>query len=198
VTADRVLRFKDAVFEGADAMAEWMDLEVTTSYMAVDRLILNDDGAFNFYCFAGAIGNNPTPPGNHNYYMYEAKGYDRLWIIPWDLDLSFVEGPNPPHIAFDWRTEPSAAQCGCAGGFGRLGPHPGCDRVIQNFQAWQAFYEAKVDEFVAGPFSKTAVDEKLERWTQQILDAGFPVQQAAINELRAIVDRSRMNRGFPY
>jgi hypothetical protein len=36
-----------------------MDFDVTTSYIAVDRVIMNDDGAFHFYCVAGGLGNNP-------------------------------------------------------------------------------------------------------------------------------------------
>src|SRR5688500_2684369 len=98
---------------------------------------MNDDGAFSFYCFDRAIGNNPTPPGNHNYYWYEAKDTDRLWIVPWDLDLSINDTTSPPHIAVDWRATPSEAECNvCASGVGQ-GPAPGCDRVIKNFQAWQ-------------------------------------------------------------
>jgi hypothetical protein len=43
-----------------------------------------------------------------------------------------------------------------------------------------------------------AVDEKLERWKAQLHTAGYPVNEAALDELRAILDRARMNRGFPY
>jgi spore coat protein H len=197
-SAERILRFKDAVRQGADAMATWMDVDVTASYMAVDRVTMNDDGAFSFYCFANAIGNNPVPPGNHNYYWYEAENTDRLWIIPWDLDLSMIGTLAPPHVDVDWRTTPSAEQCDVCGTLGALGPAPGCDPVIRNFQTWLPSYEAKVDAFIAGPFSKQAVDDKLERWTQQLLAAGYPVQQIAVDELEATLDAARTNRGFPY
>jgi spore coat protein CotH len=197
-SADRILRFKEAVFEGPAAMAAWVDPDITASYMAVDRVIMNDDGAFSFYCFAQAIGNNPAPPGNHNYYWYEAKEVDRLWLIPWDLDLSIKDSVTPPHVAVDWRVQPSEADCNvCAGGLA-TGPAPGCDRVIQNFQAWQASYDAKIDAFIAGPFSKAVVDAKLDQWRAQLLTAGYAVDEAALTELRAILDRARMNRGFAY
>ncbi len=200
-SVDRIVRFKDAVLAGPEAMAAWVDLDVTSSYMAVDRVIVNDDGAFNFYCIVQGIGNNPVTPGNHNYYWYEAASADRLWLIPWDLDHSMRESTMPPHVPLDWRSEPNADQCtvcGGGGGFRIFSVPPGCDRVIQNFQAWRAMYEAKIDRFIAGPFSKSLVDQNLDAWTQQIVAAGFPVQDAAISELKAMLDRARMNRGFPY
>jgi len=96
--------------QGPEAMAAWMDADATTSFMAVDRVLMNDDGAFHFYCFAGAIGNNPKAPGNHNYYWYEAERADRLWLVPWDMDLSMNDAPNgPSHIAVNWLATPTAA-----------------------------------------------------------------------------------------
>lgn len=195
-SVDRMLRFKAALAEGADAARAFVDLDVTARYMAVDRVIMNDDGAFHFYCIMGATGNNPTIPGNHNYYWYEAEHADRLWIIPWDLDHSMNDRGQLPHIASDWRSVASPDQCMCQGGFD--GPAPGCDRVIQSFQAWQDRYEAQVDGFLAGPFRKELVDAKLDAWKQQIVDAGFSPNDFAIDELKAILDRARENRGYPY
>jgi spore coat protein CotH len=201
-SAERMLRFKRAVAEGPEAMASWVDLDVTTSYVAVDRVIMNDDGAFHFYCVEGGKGNNPTLPGNHNYFWYEAENADRLWIIPWDLDHSLRESTIPPHLPVDWRTVPSAGECNaCQGGGGFAGingPPPGCDPVIKNFQAWQARYEAKVDALVAGPFSEQAVAAKLTGWKQQLARAGYPVAEAAAAELEGILGRARTNRGFSY
>jgi spore coat protein CotH len=194
-SADRMLRFKDAVLEGPDAMAEWVDLEVTSRYMAVDRVLTNDDGPFNFLCFSGGIGNNPSPPGNHNYYWYEAEDVDRFWLIPWDLDHAITESTMHPHIAMDWRAIPSAGQCDACRG---ISLPPGCDPVIQNFQSWQASYDTEIDSFIAGPFSKSAVDEKLDRWAEQLNVAGYPVSESELSELKGILDRARMNRGFPY
>ena len=147
-SAARMLRFKEAVALGPDAMAGWLDLDLHTSYMAVDRVIANDDGAFHLWCIDGGFGNNPEPPGNHNYYWYEAENADRLWLVPWDLDHSMSERTFPPHIAVDWRRVPSAGECtACPGGsgFGVLDLPSGCDPVIRNFQAWQARYDAKID-----------------------------------------------------
>lgn len=201
-SVDRMLDFKAAVKEGPEQMARWLDMDATVSYVAVDRLILNDDGAFHFYCIEGGMGNNPTLPGNHNYYWYEAEHADRLWIIPWDLDQSLRDADYPPHLPYDWRLQPSAAECQMcmsnSTGFALNGPPPGCDPVFRNFQNWQALYEAKLDELLAGPFSKAAVDAQLATWSMQIRDAGFPTNDEAVEELQAILERTRTHRGYPY
>lgn len=201
-SVERMLEFRTAVQAGPMQMARWLDEDVTVSYMAVDRLILNDDGAFHFYCIEGGMGNNPTLPGNHNYYWYEAERADRVWLIPWDLDQSLRDVDYPPHIPDDWRRQPMASECGACGsggmGFALNGPAPGCDPVIRNFQSWQPRYEAKLDELIAGPFSKSIVDAQLEAWTQQIHNAGFAADRAAVQELQAILERARTHRGYPY
>ncbi|MBN1655287.1 MAG: CotH kinase family protein [Deltaproteobacteria bacterium] len=206
-SVDRILRFSQAIFQGPNETAAWMDADATTSWIAVDRVIMNDDGPFHLYCFPGALGSNPAAPGNHNYYWYEAKDADRLWIIPWDLDLSMggtMTGTlTQTLVAVDWRTQFAADAEECKiceqwGVWSSLGPPPGCDRLFQAFQAWQAQYEAKVDRLVAGPFSKAAVDNKINKWKQQISGAGFPVNETAISELTRILDQARINRGYAY
>lgn len=198
-SVDGMLRLQQAVSQGPDAMATLVDVDVTTSYMAVDRLILSDDGPFHMYCYP--MGNNPMAPANHNYYWYESKAADRLWLIPWDLDYSMAEVENPAHITFDWKAKPAAAECSCTGGFAGLGRRelpPGCDPVIKNFQAWMAEYDRKVDALIAGPLSKDAVESALSTWTKQLSGVGYPPPEAEITRLTQILERSRMNRGFPY
>jgi hypothetical protein len=122
-----------------------------------------------------------------------------LWIIPWDLDLSMSEALDPPHLENDWRVTPIADQCAaCEGGSASFTPPTLCDRLFLNLHASKALYDAKVDAFIAGPFSKAAVDAKLDQWTQQLLTAGYPVEPSAVTEIKAILDRARMNRGFAY
>ena len=107
-SVDRILRFGDAIREGTEAMARFLDKDIMTSYMAVDRVLMNDDGAFNLYCIPQGAGNNPSLPGNHNFW-YEAAETDRFWLIPWDLDDAMVGVAFPPHVNVDFRTEPTAA-----------------------------------------------------------------------------------------
>jgi hypothetical protein len=158
---------------------------------------LRDDGAFHLYCFDLATGNNPSLPGNHNYYWYEAADFDRFWIIPWDLDHSMNEAFGPVHIAIDWRSVPAMCPGCMGGGFGQA-LAPGCDPVIKGFQSLLDEYNARVDEFIAGPFSKQSVDQKLDAYSAQLTAAGFVAPTAQIETLRAILDRARQNRGFPY
>lgn len=199
-SVERVLRFQQAIAQGPEAMGAWMDLDVTTSYMAVDRVIVNDDGAFHLYCGGNALSNNPNSPSNHNYYWYEAEAADRLWLIPWDLDHSMSDRSDPPHITRSWRDVPTAEECNvCASGsLGASGPPSACDAVLRNFQAWVPAYEAKVDRLIEGPFSKPTTDADLARWKQQIIDAGFPVNDAAITDLIRVLDWARANRGYKY
>lgn len=195
-SVDRMVQLQAAVQEGAASFEGWVDRDAMARYMAVDRVIMNDDGAFHLYCYQGAIGNNTVGPANHNYYWYEATDHDRFWIIPWDLDHSMQEVLGAAHIAADWRVP----QTNCGGcGFGSIsGPAPGCDPVIANFQDWMTDYDAMVDQFIAGPFSKGNVDGKLAVWRAQIEAAGYSVPAGPFNELTAILDRARTNRGFQY
>jgi spore coat protein CotH len=196
-SVDRVLRFQKAIVQGPDAMATFLDHDVTTSYMAVDRVLVNDDGAFHLYCGGSSLSNNPNSPSNHNYYWYEAKDADRLWLIPWDLDHAMSDRAELPHIATDWRRTPTPEECNACGGLS-AGPPSGCDRVIQNFQAWLPAYDAKIDRLISGPFSKAVVDEELASWKQQLMAAGFPVGDAPLSDLIRVLDAARVNRGYKY
>ena len=211
-SVDRMLRFKDAVLAGPAAMNPWLDHEVMSAYLAVDRVILNDDGIFHFWCGAGGAGNNPMIPGNHNYYWYENTSSDRMWLIPWDFDLSFADPTVQSttsaalvHIASDW-TQPTQS-CGCS--MGNYQAPPACDPMVKNFQTWLRAYNSKVDTFIAGPFSAENVEAKLATWTQQIDSAvretagtngapSYDAWRSAIETLRTIVDNARANRGYPY
>lgn len=199
-SVERILRFREAIEAGSEAMATWLDMEVTTSYMAVDRVIVNDDGAFHLYCGGDQLSNNPTSPSNHNYFWYEAEAADRLWIIPWDLDHSMSDRTDGPHIVADWRKQPAPEECGVCdtAALGAAGPPSACDRLFGNLQVWIPQYEAKVDTFIQGPFSKANVDADLARWKQQIIDAGFTVDEAAITDLIRVLDWARANRGYKY
>ena len=142
------------------------------------------------------------PPANHNYFWYESEHEDRVWLIPWDLDLSLRDVDYPPHIPVDWRVQPAAAECGMCRGGGRFGngdgPPAGFDPIIRNFQAWQTRYEEKLDALLAGPLSKRVVDEQFRVWQAQITAAGFKVNETGVAELQAILERTRAHRGYPY
>lgn len=205
-STDRIIKFKDATLSGPDTMREWIDHDIMVSYITVDRVIMHDDGPFHFYCVASARGNNPKSPGNHNYYWYEAKDVDHFWLIPWDLDHSFIsmhqnEASNQSHLDWDWRQAPEDTKCGQCGNVLdslRRSIPPSCDPVVQNFQAWIQDYEAKVDEFLEGPLSKAKVDAKIKTWQAQLEKAGYPIEEKPLSKLQELIEMARSNRGFPY
>lgn len=163
-SVDRVLRFQKAIVQGADATAAWLDVDVMTSYMAVDRVIANDDGAFHLCCGGDT---------------------DRLWIVPWDLDHSMSDRTDGPHVTSDWRKPVSADACSVRDGLmpGAAGPPSACDALFKNLPTWLPAYEAKIDRFIAGRFSKQFVDADLALWKKQIQRAGFAVDEAAWSDL---------------
>ena len=198
-----MLQFKQAVDAGPDAIEAFLDRAYMLRYIAVDRVIVNDDGAFHWWCAPGGQGNNPNGVGNHNYYWYEAAASSRFWLIPWDLDASFDLSPFV-RVMPEWSKE---GACTCQNPAGQRAPS--CDRLVQHWITWRPDYEMAVDTFLAGPFAANKVDEKLAAWTAQI-DAsvaecaglnGAPTAitwQTAVNDLRGKIATSRASRGFPY
>ena len=210
-SVEGMLRFKDAVLSGPEATESWLDRQMIAAYLAVDRVILNDDGIFHFWCSPGGSGNNPETPANHNYYWYESEAADHMWLVPWDLDYSFTDPSTGGleslliHVSTDWTQPP--ATCGCASVISQ-GP-AACDPLIMNFQAWIEDYNEEVDAFLKGPFSARKVNAKLDSWTAQIDDAvsktagtnsapSYETWKASVDTLRQVVANARANRGYPY
>jgi len=82
----------------AAVLERWTDPDQLMRYMAVDRLIGNWDGITAWYC-------DPGTCTNHNFYWYAEKERQRLWLIPWDLDNSFLLF-DPLFLARDWLDPP--------------------------------------------------------------------------------------------
>jgi spore coat protein H len=202
-----LLDFKLASDESAAAAQSYFDRDYMMRYLAVDRVIINDDGVLHFWCneITGQ-GNNPGEFGNHNYYWYEETSAPRFWLIPWDLDHSFDNYPAV-HLDLEWT---QAAACACrthsVAGSDRAAS---CDPLVSHFISWLPDYDAAVDEFIAGPMSKQHVDTLVQTWSDQIrsavTEAGgvnlAPDEAAwssAVEALITKVDAARTNRGFAY
>jgi spore coat protein CotH len=200
-----MLAFAMAVQVDPALALSWLDREYMLQYITVDRMILNDDGAFRWYC-AGAFPFDFGGGRNHNYYWYESPVGTRMWLIPWDLDLSFA-GALRTRIDRDWRDNSS---CDCHLGVTSepASPQraPACDRLTGEVASWLDDYDAKVDSFIAGPFSADSVDKKLMRWMDLIAPM---VKEAAgvhsapdestwhdsVSTLREVIEHSRETRG---
>jgi len=201
---DTILAFAQSVQADPSAATAWVDRDYTLRYIAVDRVIMNDDGVFHWYCFVPQ-GNNRGLVGNHNYYWYEEERAGRLWLIPWDLDNAMG---NEPRVFIDvaW-SEPASCSCHVATGFPQRAPS--CDALTAQLATWRPDYEKAVDRFLEGPFSEWAVAEKLDRWTAQIAPLvdetaglkGSPDRatwQQALTELQQTLATTRKHRGYPY
>lgn len=205
-SVQRMLDLQAAIATGADAAGEFFDRDYLMDFLAVDRVIINDDGIFRFWCDHTAMGNNRGAAGNHNYYWYEARDAARLWLVPWDLDKSFA-ATLEVHLDPAWNV---AGTCAC-------NSHPeygiqfpaACDPLIQHFASWQTEFDDAVDAFIAGPFARDEVDAKLDAWIEQIRptvveSAGIlsapdeATWSEAVTDLREKIDAARANRGFAY
>ena len=190
-SVDKMLRFEEGIDHGVETAMQWLDADYTFRYIAADRVMINDDGAFHWYCAK-----------NHNYYWYEAEHADRMWIIPWDMDSSFQNGTFV-HIAAPWNAP--ATQCSCARGQMAAS----CDRLTSEWAMLDDDYARAVDGFLAGPFAASKVNAKLSTWSAQIDSFvneasgvnGAPLYadwQTAYATLQSIIDSARMHRGYAY
>ena len=202
-----MLALHDAVSTGTPAaVARVIDRDYTLRYAAVDRVIINDDGMFHFWCSSGvANGNNPNGSGNHNYYWYEEESAKKLWLLPWDLDLTFSFTADA-HIVVPWNR---AAKCRCLrSGTGFQLPSS-CDPLVGDFIKWGADYDRQVAAFLAGPFSPASISAKLDTWISQIAPSvaefantqdaqDVATWQHALDELRKAIESARAHRGYAY
>ena len=200
-SVDGMLQLHAAVARGGSAVSEFIDPAYTMRYLAVDRVITNDDGIFHFYCKL----DGSSPPRNHNFYWYEAERGGQFWLIPWDLDQSF-HATSWAHIAIEW-SAPAACICTQVG-VSAQSP-ASCDPMVSTFIEWLPDYEAQVDAFLSGPFAASKVDEKLETWADQLESAVDEASAAgrvpsvshwrdAIEELQDEIASARQHRGAPY
>jgi spore coat protein CotH len=202
-----LLDFKLASDQSSAAAASYFDRDYMMRYLAVDRVIINDDGVLHFWCndITGQ-GANPGEFGNHNYYWYEETTAPRFWLIPWDLDHSFDNFPAV-HMDLEW-TASAACVCQSHSVAGMDRP-ASCDPLVSHFVSWLPDYEAAVDAFIAGPMRKQHVDSLVQTWSDQIRSAvteaaGVRLAPSeadwgnAVDGLVTKIDRARENRGYAY
>jgi hypothetical protein len=200
-----MLDFQTAVQTSTDATQTFVDRAYMMRWLAVDRVIVNDDGPMHFYC-------DPNSPpsylvGNGNYYWYQSAQAKHFWLIPWDLDLAFDSTPWVT-IYTEWSAK---ADCTCKAANPMYAAQmpPSCDALVKHFIDWHDDYEHAVDDFINGPFSDARVEAKLEPWIDQIQP--FVTEAAGMNgapsvmkwmdgirEVRDKIASQRMHRGYAY
>jgi spore coat protein H len=200
-----MMAFAAAVEVDPKAALRWLDRQYMLNFIAVDRMILNDDGAFRWYCYTFR-GLDFGGGRNHNFFWYESPIGTRMWLIPWDLDLSLA-GAERTRIDSDWRDKSNCA-CHTAELDVPASPQraPACDPLTGEVANWLDDYDQVVDKLLAGPMSGEAIDSKLMRWVELIEPTvkeaagkrNAPNEaewQDAISFLRSVIDHSRETRG---
>ncbi|WP_395153409.1 CotH kinase family protein [Ilumatobacter sp.] len=172
-TAELIVQFAEELADAEpgteiEVINRWMDVDLLVRTMVVDRAIRNDDGALHWYCFDGC---DP-----HNFYWYENPTNGKLTLLPWDLDNAFdnlgSSGVTGSVTQIADRFGDITDDCAIFV-FGRLNlpqKSAACDPLIGPISQLTDEFDAARAEFVAGPFSKESVDERIAQWSTQIED----------------------------
>ena len=183
-----------------EIVEKWMNVDEIISYAVVDRTIRADDGPFHWYCGGGSCS-------NHNFYWYEDPIKEKFHLIPWDFDNSFeniITNTNPvTPIKDGWGEISNDCNPFPFGGFFLSQKSAACDKLTAAWVAFDELYDAKRNEFINGPFSKTNTDALLNIWSAQVASATETASishddaisvadwQSAMNELRDQLDFAR-------
>jgi hypothetical protein len=173
-SVDKMVLLADEIAETEEdnlpaVLERWFEIEYTMRQVVVEWAIGRDDGVYNWLCFSRI----DTACYNHNFYLYEEEENNRLWLIPWDLDLSF-KGSNGfvGPVIDQWDdVSPECVVVPISTGMGPIGLSglpPNCDPILRGLTHFQADYAALMKELLDGPFSETSVTAKLDTWQEQI------------------------------
>jgi len=170
---------------------KWMDIDEVMSYVAVDRTIRNDDGAFHWYCGGGGCA-------PHNFYWYEEPTEKSLHLIPWDLDNAFeniARNANPVTPIIDgWGEISNDCQPIRSGIFGISQKSAACDKLTAGWVSYQSEYKNKLDDFKTGPFSETTVNNLLDTWYEQLKEATIEASELHEDAIDKSIWDSAINR----
>jgi len=178
--ADDIVKANDKTLRAL--IIKRMNLNQIMSYIVVDRMIRNDDGAFHWYC-------NSEACDNHNYYWYEEPSLQKLHLIPWDLDHAFQNigyGKNAvTRIHNTWGEISNECEPFDSYARGIDQKSAACDKLTGGWASFEQEYEAIKTAFNSGPFSEDVVNAKLDEWSKQIREAtkeARVIHRDAINE----------------
>lgn len=156
------------ILEYRNVVEESMDIEEVISYVVVDRTIKHDDGPFHWYCFGDDCS-------NHNFYFYEEPNNKKLRLIPWDLDNAFeniIDNANPvTPIADDWGMISNDCKPFKHSFFGIEQWSASCDKLTAIWALYDDEFKEMKNKLINGPMSANAVNEVLDKWSNQIRDA---------------------------
>ena len=178
-TVDRMQEFAEAI-HGADDNAlrqviqDHMDLDEILSYVAVDRLIRNDDGVFHWYC--GVLGCSP-----HNFFWYENPATNKMHLIPWDLDNAFENILGPANevtpIADAWGETSNDCRPFEFGALNFRQKSAACDKLTGGWASFDTEYQEIKTRFINTVFSQAEVETRIDAWADQIRPATLEASQ---------------------
>ena len=179
-------------------LSNWMDIEESLAYCAVDRTIRHDDGPFHWYCGGNACS-------NHNFFLYEDPVAERIHLIAWDLDNAFENirfniNPVTP-VADDFGEISNNCNPFSFGPWGLQQWSATCDPLFKALSQDMDLYEQKVSELKNGPMSQSNTDALLAKWSEQIYEATEAASIAhsdalSINEWNNAVNQLKNDLNF--
>ncbi|MDB9744252.1 CotH kinase family protein, partial [Fibrobacterales bacterium] len=145
-------------------VSEWMDVNKTLRYLAVEDVINNWDGSSGWYCWGGSAC------GPHNFYMYESESQHGFQLIPWDLDVS-LNSKDPYEAVPAWNEPYDETNCKYLIGVKVPGGNemlpPICDPLMAIYaNDYGKEYDVLVNEFLNGPLSEA--ESWVDDWVTQI------------------------------
>jgi spore coat protein H len=163
-------------------VADYLDLDNTFAYLAVDNAIHNWDGVGAFYCIEGYCE-------NHNYYLYQDQVQPRFALIPWDLDNTFEssspldEIPGLLNLPADCSTRYPA--------FDKTLMAPACDPLLGGLaRIDRSRYLTQVNRLLEGPFAPGKIESWIEAWYAQLApQVATDTRGPAPGDFDAAVDR---------
>ena len=171
-SVDKIQRFRQALDDATSidelvAVSDsWIDRDYIMNFMAVDRSILNDDGSMHWYCSGYGVEVESCNP--HNFFWYEDTKTDRMWLVPWDTDLTFRES-HVTTIPSVWNDDNPE----CLSNFASLGMYipPNCDPLISAWASLKDDYAKALRTLLDGPFAAGNVAALLDGWQAQMAAA---------------------------
>ena len=164
------------------------DPEQALNYLAVDVVSDNVDGYRTFYCHGDAAVLEDCVP--HNFYWRQTWPENRLALIPWDLDATFLV--NPWLTAPEWND--STVACDAPLALEKTVWHAGCDSY---FKALRTLYpdewKAALKRLAKGPMSGYLVERWLKDWKKEIEPF---VDEDTLFQRHPKYDRAWLERGY--
>ena len=148
-------------------ISDHMDRDEIISYAVIDRMIRHDDGAFHWYCF----GSGCSP---HNFYWYEEPKNRKIHLIPWDLDLAFMNTITNEHTVTNLKDDWGITSNNCApfqyGVFYQKSA--ACDKLVAGWGSYGGPLYGQIEsQFKNGIFSQNQINSLINSWSSQIRSA---------------------------